>query len=69
MKRKLHLVAVGGVLTAAISIWTQSSPVGAGTASSTRSVSLGGTTTLVTGDYTPSGDGDAIAKCVVTSAR
>ncbi|HVE17856.1 MAG TPA: hypothetical protein VNB52_02170, partial [Ilumatobacteraceae bacterium] len=58
MKRKLHLVAVGGVLTAAISIWTQTSPVGAGTASSARSVSLVGTTTLVTGDYTPSGAGD-----------
>ncbi|MEY2522808.1 MAG: hypothetical protein QOJ66_1373, partial [Ilumatobacteraceae bacterium] len=58
MKRKLRLLAVGGVLTAAISIWTQTSPVGAGTASSARSVSLVGTTTLVTGDYTPSGDGD-----------
>jgi hypothetical protein len=58
MKRKLHLVAVGGVLAAAISIWTQTSPVGAGTASSARSVSLVGTTRLVTGDYTPSGDGD-----------
>ncbi len=58
MKRKLHLLAVGGVLTAAISVWTQTAQVGAGTAGSARSVSLVGTTTLVTRDYTPSGDGD-----------
>ena len=58
MSRKLHLLAAGGMLTAAVWVSTQTSQVGAGTASSARSVGLVGTTTLATGSYTPSGDGD-----------
>ena len=58
MSRKLHLLAAGGMLTAAVWVSTQTSHVGAGTASSARSVGLVGTTTLATGSYTPSGDGD-----------
>ena len=58
MSRKLHLLAAGGMLTAAVWVSTQTSQVGAGTAGSARSVGLVGTTTLVTGSYTPSGDGD-----------
>ena len=58
MRHKLYLLAVAGALTAAVPFVSQTSPVGASGASSTRTVTSGGTTSLVTGDFSPSGSTD-----------
>lgn len=49
MRHKLSLFAVAGALTAALPVVAQTASVGAATAGAIRSVSLGGTTSLVTG--------------------
>ena len=58
MRHKLSLFAVAGALTAALPVVAQTASVGAATAGAIRSVSLGGTTSLVTGDSSPSGGTD-----------
>ena len=58
MRNKLYLLAAAGALISAVPFVTQTSLVSAGAASSTRSVSSGGTTSLVTGDFSPSGGAD-----------
>lgn len=58
MRHKLYLFAVAGALTAALPVVAQTASVGAATAGAIRSVSFGGTTSLVTGDSSPSGGTD-----------
>jgi hypothetical protein len=58
MRHKLCLLAVAGALTAAVPVVTQTSLAGASAASSVRTVSSGGTTSIVTGNFTPSSGAD-----------
>src|SRR5947208_1614301 len=58
MRHKLYLLAVAGALTAVVPFVSQTSLVGASPATNIRTVSSGGTTSLVTGSFSPSGDTD-----------